>query len=81
MLLPFDVRADPVGWTVVDVATDRAAVLDGLTLSGLQLEDAESLVFSMNTFERQLEEAARRRVTEDLGVPLAGIGCHRAEGP
>ena len=30
MLLPFDLRADPEGWTVFEIATDQAASLDGL---------------------------------------------------
>jgi hypothetical protein len=70
MLLPFDLRADAVGWTVLDVRTDCAAVLEGLTLSGLRLEDAESLVRSLNRLERQVEGAAQRRVAEGLGVSL-----------
>ena len=51
MLLPFDLRADREGWTVFEIATDEAASLDGLPLTGLCLEDAEDAVNALNRLE------------------------------
>jgi hypothetical protein len=68
VLLPFDLRPDRVGWTVVEVATGRPATLDGATLVGLPLEDAEALVNALNALELRCADLARRRVLDDLGV-------------
>jgi hypothetical protein len=68
MLLPFDIRPDRVGWTVFSVADGRPASLHGMTLTGLSQEDAERAVQGLNTLEVQLQDAARRRVLNDLGV-------------
>src|SRR5687767_7368561 len=54
VLLPFDMRPDREGWTVVEVATDQAASLDGMTLVGLSLEDAETIVNCFNALHRRL---------------------------
>ena len=68
MLLPFDLRPDRVGWTVVETATDRPASLDGMRLVGLSLENAERLVNAFNALEVRCANLARRRVLDDLGV-------------
>jgi hypothetical protein len=68
LLLPFDLRPDRVGWTVVEVATDRPAALDGVSLVGLSLEDAERLVDALNALELRCANLACRRVLDDLGV-------------
>jgi hypothetical protein len=38
LLLPFDIRADREGWSVVEVETGRPASFDGVVLIGLSLE-------------------------------------------
>jgi hypothetical protein len=68
VLLPFDLRPDRVGWTVVEVATDRPAAIDGASLVGLPLEEAEALVDALNALELRCADLARRRVLDDLGV-------------
>ena len=66
MLLPFDLRADPEGWTVFEIATE-AASLDGLPLTGLCLEDAEDAVNALN----RLEIACRRKARKMVDLPHA----------
>ena len=67
MLLPFDLRADREGWTVFEIATDEAASLDGLPLTGLCLEDAEDAVNALN----RLEIACRRKARKMVDLPHA----------
>ena len=67
MLLPFDLRADREGWTVFEIATDQAASLDGLPLTGLCLEDAEDAVNALN----RLEIACRRTARKMVDLPHA----------
>jgi hypothetical protein len=67
MLLPFDLRADREGWTVFEIATDHAASLDGLPLTGLCLEDAEDAVNALN----RLEIACRRKARKMVDLPHA----------
>ena len=64
MLLPFDLKADREGWTVLDVTTEMPALLDGLRLTGLCLEDAEQTVNALNALEIrcQLLEDAEQTV-------------------
>jgi hypothetical protein len=68
LLLPFDIRADRVGWTVFAVATGRPASLDDVPLVGLSLEDAEALANGLNAVEVKCTDLARRRVLDDLGT-------------
>ena len=44
----YDVRPDQVGWTVFDADTGRPAVLDGLTLVGLEHEAADETAGLLN---------------------------------
>ena len=44
----YDVRPDQVGWTVFDADTGRPAVLDGLTLLGLEHEAADETAGLLN---------------------------------
>jgi hypothetical protein len=69
MLLPFDLRADREGWTVFEIATDEAASLDGLPLTGLCLEDA------VNALNR-LEIACRRTERKMVDLPHASRAVH-----
>jgi len=69
MLLPFDLRADREGWTVFEIATDKAASLDGLPLTGLCLEDA------VNALNR-LEIACRRTERKMVDLPHASRAVH-----
>ena len=41
-------RPDAVGWTVFDVSTGRAVLLDDVELVGLELGDADALVDLLN---------------------------------
>ena len=68
LLLPFDIRADRVGWTVVAVATGRPASLGDVPLVGLSLEDAEALANGLNAVEVKCADLARRRVLDHLGT-------------
>ena len=68
LLLPFDIRADRVGWTVFAVATGRPASLGDVPLVGLSLEDAEALANGLNAVEVKCADLARRRVLDDLGT-------------
>jgi len=68
LLLPFDIRADRVGWTVFAVATGRPASLGDVPLVGLSLEDAEALANGLNALEVKCADLARRRVLDDLGT-------------
>ena len=77
MLLPYDIRVDRDGWSVVEVETDLPTKLDSVTLTGLSLEDAERLTNALNAMEVRCVDLARRRVLDDLGVawlfePVAG---------
>jgi hypothetical protein len=77
VLLPFDLSPDRVGWTVIEIATDRPASLDGVVLVGLSLEDAERLVNALNALELRCADLARRRVLDDLGVAWLYDRCAR----
>ena len=68
MLLPFDMRPDRMGWSVIEVETDRAASLDGVTLIGLSIEDAEQVVNGFNALELRCTKMARQSVLNDLGI-------------
>jgi hypothetical protein len=69
MLLPFDLRADGIGWTVLDVRTDKPAVLDDLQLVGLACDEAENAVNALNALEISSERVARRRVLGEAEDP------------
>lgn len=49
----YDMRADPTGWTVYDVATGRPVILDGVVLTGIDYEDADKLVNLLNALDTQ----------------------------
>ncbi len=49
MLVRFDIRPDPGGWTIYDRTTDRPAVIDGFVSEGLTFADADELVDLLNT--------------------------------
>ena len=68
MLLPFDLRPDRMGWSVIEVQTNRAASLGEVTLIGLSLEDAEQLVNGLNALELRCTNLARKSVLNDLGL-------------
>jgi hypothetical protein len=67
VLLPFDIRPDSMGWSVIEVANDRAASLDGVMLIGLTLEDAEQLVNGFNALELRYTNLAQQGVLHRLG--------------
>ena len=47
----YDVRPDPVGWTIYDTVTGRPAVLDDLVLVELELEVADDLANMLNSLD------------------------------
>jgi len=55
----YDMRPDSTGWTVYDVATDRPVVLDDVVLTGINFEDADTLVNLLNALDLQ---SIRKRV-------------------
>jgi len=78
MLLPFDLRADREGWTVFEIATDEAASLDGLPLTGLCLEDAEDAVNALNRLEIACRRTARKMVDLPPASGAPSFGVHLA---
>src|SRR5215210_9575418 len=81
MLLPFDLRADREGWTVFEVATDQAASLDGLPLTGLCLEDVEDAVNALNRLEIACRRTARKMVDLPHASGAARLGVNLALPP
>ncbi len=74
----YDVKPDRVGWTVYDAETGRPAVLDGLTLVGLNHEAADETAGLLN---RSIYGARQKPLSRwplmpsfarrDVGKPLA----------
>jgi hypothetical protein len=74
----YDVKPDRVGWTVYDVETGRPAVLDSLTLVGLEHEAADETASLLN---RSVYGRSQKRLSnwplmpsaarQDAGRPLA----------
>ena len=74
----YDVKSDRVGWTVYDAESGRPAVLDGLTLVGLEHEAADETASVLN---RSVYGARQKRLSNwplmpsiarrDAGKPLA----------
>jgi hypothetical protein len=83
VLLPFDIRPDRLGWSVIEVATDRAASLDGVMLIGLSIEDAEQLVNGFNALELRCNSLARQSVLRDLRIApqLSASECWPINSP
>ena len=71
MLLPYDCRADQIGWTVFEVETQRPVLINGLAIVGLELEEAEEIANGLNALELRCADLARRRVLDDLGTAWA----------
>jgi hypothetical protein len=59
-----------MGWSVIEVATDRAASLDGVMLIGLSLDDAETLVSGFNALELRCTKLARKSVLGTATQPV-----------
>jgi hypothetical protein len=51
MIVRFDIRPDPDGWTIYDRDTNEPAVVDGLASVGLPYGDADELVDLLNTLD------------------------------
>ena len=51
MLVRFDIRPDPEGWTIYDRTTGEPAVVDGFVSAGLSHPDADDLVDLLNTLD------------------------------
>lgn len=62
--MPFDMRPDKIGWTVYDVLTGRAVLLEDVKLVELELEDANALVNLLN------RRAAQGRSVPELGLTV-----------
>ena len=77
----YDVKPDQVGWTVFDADTGRPAVLDGLTLVGLEHEAADETAGLLN---RSIYGKRPKRLSDwplmpslvrrDVGKPLPPLG-------
>ncbi len=59
MLVRFDIRPDPNGWTIYDRITGQPAVVDGFVPEGLTFEDADDLVDLLNTLDVLNREGTR----------------------
>lgn len=53
MVASYDMRPDDAGWTVFDAATGQAARVNGVTQTGLDLDDADDLVDLLNRLADQ----------------------------
>lgn len=51
MLVRYDIRPDPHGWTIYDRGTGRPVIVEGYVPSGLEHEDAEEIVDLLNTLD------------------------------
>ena len=51
MLVRFDIREDPQGWTIYDRLTNEPAVVEGCVSVGLPFKDADELVDLLNTLD------------------------------
>lgn len=51
MIVRFDIRPDPQGWTIFDRMTDEPAVVDGVSAVGLSYQDADELADRLNTLQ------------------------------
>jgi hypothetical protein len=51
VLVRFDIREDPQGWTIYDRLTNEPAVVEGYISVGLPLKDADELVDLLNTLD------------------------------
>ena len=49
MIVRFDIRPDPNGWTIYDRVTGRPAIIEGMVSEGLPFDDADDLVDLLNT--------------------------------
>jgi len=49
MIVRFDIRPDPDGWTIYDRTTGRPAIIEGIVSEGLPFDDADDLVDLLNT--------------------------------
>jgi hypothetical protein len=79
VLLPFDIHPDRLGWSVIEIATNRPVSLDEVTLVGLSFEDAEQLVNAFNALELRCTNLARERVLDDLGItPQRRLAANQA---
>ena len=70
----YDVRADRVGWTVYDVETGKAAVVDGLVLTALTHETADQLTSLLN---RSVYGSRQKRLSK---WPLTPSAARRDAG-
>ncbi len=70
----YDVRPDHVGWTVHDVETGRAAVLDGVVLTELEHTAADEVVSLLN---RSVYGTRPKRLSR---WPLLPSTAHRDAG-
>lgn len=51
MLVRFDIREDPHGWTIYDRLTNEPAVIEGCVSVGLTFKDADEIADLLNTLE------------------------------
>ena len=51
VLVRFDIRSGPNGWTIFDRTTGKPAVVDGVVAEGLPFDDADDLVDLLNTLD------------------------------
>ena len=75
----YDVRPDRVGWTVYDVETGKAAVMDDLVLTELEHETADELagLLNRNVYGTRQKRLSKRPLPssparQDAGKPPAG---------
>lgn len=54
----YDMRPDPVGWTIIDVTTGRPVLLHDTVLVGIDLEEADRLVDLLNAHDLHRQRAA-----------------------
>jgi hypothetical protein len=51
VLVRFDIRPDPEGWTIYDRKTGEPAIIEGFVPAGLPHHEADDLVDLLNTLD------------------------------
>jgi len=62
MTARYDIRTDPIGWTVHDAVSGAPATVKGKILAGLSLEDADDLADLLSKRDAGLAKLHRQAI-------------------
>ena len=65
MVARYDIRTDPTGWTVHDIAIGAPATVEGKKLVGLRLDDADDLADLLSHRDAALAKLRRLITARD----------------